>query len=153
MQFQTLQDYKDIETLNEEVYHEYGTEVSPTQFQHMLKLALHMEHRNAPFTDLPSSLTEGQIDAFFDNVIVVTDTPRRVLPYELLSDIISGTDQIKILAVFISHKCDFYSTAIPRYLQAIGVYGRSAMVTIDMAQRLVSLHLPASLYLICKGEC
>ena len=152
MQFQTLQDYKDIETLNEEVYHEYGTEVSPAKFRHMLKLALAMEHHDVSFTTLPSSLTESQIDAFFDNVIVVTDTPRRVLPYELLSDVISGTDQIKILAVFISHKCDFYSTAIPRYLQAIGVLAR-AMVTIDMAQRLVSLHLPASLYLICKGEC
>ena len=44
MQFQTLQDYKNIEALNEEVYHEYGMEVSPIQFQHMLKLALAMEY-------------------------------------------------------------------------------------------------------------
>lgn len=151
MQFKTLQDYKDIEALNEEVYHEYGTEVTPTEFRHTLKLALAMGHHDVSFTTLPSSLTKGQINAFFDDVVVVTDTPRRVLPYELLSDITSGTDKIKILAIFILHKCEYYSTRFPCYLRAIAVYGRSAINTIAMSQELVSAHIPASMYESAKA--
>lgn len=142
MQFQTLQDYKNIEALNEEVYHEYGMEVSPIQFQHMLKLALVLEYRDVPFNVLSSILTKAQIDDFFSNITVVTDTPRPVMSYELLSDITSATNQIKILAMFISHKCDFYYTVISRYLMAIAMYGRSAVMDIVAARRLIAADIP-----------
>ena len=142
MQFTTRRDYGDLE---EEVYHEYGMMISPIQFRHVLKWVLIARYRNVQFTDLPATLTKDQIYSLFSNVIVVTGTPRRITPHELLADIAFSIDQIKISAMFILNKSEFYIPTIQRYLAAISLYGRDAVTGgYGRARELVTAPIPES---------
>lgn len=144
MQFTTRRDYGDAKTLKE-VYHEYGMMISPFQFRHVLKWVFIARYRNVQFTDLPATLTKDQIYSLFSNVIVVTGTPRRITPHELLADIAFSIDQIKISAMFILNKSEFYIPTIQRYLAAISLYGRDAVTGgYGRARELVTATIPES---------